>query len=105
MKFAEHIRAQYLRFDGIPPFVAIPVAAYGSVQLDRWKVGGGAVPDTMEVWELTRLSVDGDVARFDHKTPYGLHAKFASRIQLLRKYPGAEVEIMIRKKHRVPIIR
>ena len=105
MKFSEHVRAQYLRFNGIPPFAVIPVPAYGSVQLDRWKVGGGKIPATMEVWKLTRLSIDKELAKFDHKLPYALHAKWASRVQLLRESPAAEVEIMVKKKFRVPIIR
>ena len=40
MRWTEHVRADYLQFDGPTPFFAVPVAGYGRVELDAWPLAG-----------------------------------------------------------------
>ena len=101
MKFEEHVRALYIRFDGEPGFVAIPVAGYGEVVLDRWPVRAPQGGGELEVWELDRLTLDGTDAQFDHKLPYELSITNGGRARELGSRVPGRVEIAVKRKHRV----
>jgi thiol-disulfide isomerase/thioredoxin len=99
VKFAEHVRATFLRFIGEPSFVAMPVAGYGSVTLGRWRVEAklekGA---TFEVWELNRLEVDGQAMQFQMKLPYKLHIDNGLAQQILGQNGQAAVKLAVKRK-------
>ncbi len=96
MKFNEHVRATYLRFDGKTAFIAMPVAGYGDVDLVGWPLPGAA--KTLEVWELNRLEVDGQARQFDQKLPYHQIMKQAGAATAVHDQPVKSVKLFVKQK-------
>ncbi len=69
--YTAHRRAFYTRFDSDPDVSVFPLAGWGQVEVEGWEVD--ALPgDTIQVWELDRLTVGGEAEAFDKKVPYEL---------------------------------
>ena len=96
MKFNEHVRATYLRFDGKTGFIAMPVAGYGDVDLVGWPLPGKA--KTLEVWELNRLDVDGEARQFDRKLPYHQIMRKAGAASVIDDRPVKSVKLFVKQK-------
>lgn len=96
VRWSEHTRADYLRFTGPLEFYAIPVAGYGSVTLDDWPLHGKG---KLAVWELDRLSIDGQDQQFQMKLPYDLAIKHPDQTSAGLMRGPAKVELRVRKKH------
>jgi len=96
-RFAEHVRADYLRFEGTPGFAAIPVAGYGGVELVDWPLPGKA--GKLEVWELDRLAVDGQEQQFQMKLPYELKIARPAEVAVLKSGQAAKVEVKVRARY------
>ncbi len=96
VKFNEHVRAWFLRFTGDTPFMAVPVAGYGDVDLVGWPLPGKG--KKLEVWELNRLEVDGTVQQFERKLPYHLNMARAGQTTLLRSTPVKQVKVFVKRK-------
>ena len=105
VKWDEHVRATFRRFEGAPGFVAIPVAGYGSVTLKRWTMYGDPSAKSLQVWKLNRLIVDGEVAEFHRKLPYVMELKRASKTKVIARGAGGKVEIGVAKRYDVPLKR
>jgi thiol-disulfide isomerase/thioredoxin len=101
VKFREHVRAQVFRFYGEPEFSVVPVAGYGFVELDQLAVAGSMRGGTMEIWELSALSIDGEARTFEKKVPWALKINRGSATQLLRAHDAAEVKLTVKTRHRV----
>ncbi len=84
VRFGEHVRADFVRLlpkdaRQSPPIAVVPVAGYGSVELRGWTFSGKwKAGDSLEVWQLNRLEVDGQPHQFQMKLPYHLAIKSAS---------------------------
>ena len=98
-KWNEHVRAYYLQFQGTPPFAVIPVGGWGSVELNGWIVEGRT--DELEVWELNRLTIDGEQAQFDKKLPYALKISSAFNSRPITTRGASKVELSPGARHRM----
>ena len=96
-RFTEHVRADYLRFEGAPGFAAIPVAGYGGVELTDWPLPGKA--GKLEVWELDRLAVDGQEQQFQMKLPYELKIAKPVEVAVVRSGQAAKVDVKVRARY------
>lgn len=105
VKWDEHVRATFRRFEGTPGFTAIAVAGYGSVTLDRWTMYGDPKAKSIPVWKLNRLVVDGEVAEFQRKLPYHMHLQRASKNKVLARGAGGKVEVGVAERFEVPLKR
>jgi thiol-disulfide isomerase/thioredoxin len=104
LKFSEHVRAQFLRFNGEQAFYAIPVGGHGYVVLDNWVIKGSPQGGELPIWQLNRLLIDGKQAKFDRKLPYALELDKSSQSRLLRRNQDAvDVELVPRKQHTLPL--
>jgi thiol-disulfide isomerase/thioredoxin len=109
VRWTEHVRADFLHLDGNPEFYAVPVAGFGSVELDDWplpevaKMEGakarGAKAGKLEVWELDRLALDGQEQPFQMKLPYELKIAHPDQQAVTRKSMTAKVEVRIHARH------
>jgi len=104
MKFDEHVRATYLRFEGKNGFVAMPVAGYGGVDLVGWPLRLGKAK-TLAVWQLNRLDVDGGARQFQRKLPYHQTMKRASAATTVASAPVRAVKIFVKRKISATISR
>lgn len=98
-RWTEHVRADYLHLTGTPEFFAIPVAGYGSVELDEWPLPGTPKSGKVEVWELDRLALDGQEQSFQMKLPYELKIAHPEQQASERSGGAAKVEMRIHAKH------
>jgi len=105
VKWDEHVRATFRRFHGKPGFIAIPVAGYGSVTLNRWTMYGDPSAKTLTVWKLNRLVVDGETAQFQKKLPYVLKLERSSKHKVQARGAGGKVEIGVAKRFAAPLRR
>lgn len=96
-RFVEHVRADYLRFEGAPGFAAVPVAGYGGVELEDWPLPGKG--HNLEVWELDRLSIDGQEQTFQMKLPYELKIAKPTEVAVLRSGAVAKIEFKVRARY------
>ena len=96
VRFQEHVRANYLRFDGPQPFIAIPVAGYGDVDLTGWPLTG--LGKTLEIWQLNRLDIGGSPRQFDRKLPYHQTMKKAGSTFVQGTQPVQSVRAFIKRK-------
>jgi thiol-disulfide isomerase/thioredoxin len=103
-RWNDHVRAYAMQMQGTPPFTLIPVAGWGSVDLKGFIVEGPASASTLEIWELSRATVDGQQLQFDKKVPYQLTIEAAflttpiferSTPAEVRLYPGARHQIVL----------
>ena len=103
-KFADHVRAQFMRFAGQFGFTAIPVAGNGFVDLGNFRLPGPPSGGILEIWELNQLKVGAQKLTFDKKLPYTLTLKDATRAQSLRTQTAPPpVKLFVKKRYRVPI--
>jgi thiol-disulfide isomerase/thioredoxin len=105
IKWDEHVRATYRQFHGKPGFVAVQVAGYGSLTLNRWTVYGDPKAKSVQVWKLNRLVFDGEVAEFTRKLPYHLKLHKASKSKVLARGAGGLIEIDVAKRFDVALTR
>ncbi len=103
LRWTDHVRADYLQFDGQPPFYAIPVAGYGGVELDAWPLPGAPKGGELVVWELDRLSIDGQDQQFQQKLPYELRIEHPEQVAPGRTGGAAKVEFKVRARHVVKL--
>ncbi len=103
LRWSEHVRADYLQFDGTPPFYAIPVAGYGGVELDVWPLPGTLKGGTLAVYELDRLTIDGQEQQFQQKLPYELKIEHPEQVAQGRTGGAAKVEFKVHAKHTVKV--
>lgn len=96
MKFNEHVRATYLRFEGKRGFIAMPVAGYGDVDLIGLSLPGRG--KKLEVWELNRLDVDGQSQQFNRKLPYHQRMKQAQAVSTIDNRPVKSVKYFVKRK-------
>ncbi len=101
LRWTEHVRADYLQFDGTPPFYAIPVAGYGGVELDAWPLPGTPKGGDLVVLELDRLSIDGQEQQFQPKLPYELKIDHPEQIAPGRNGGAVKVEFKVHARHTV----
>lgn len=97
--FSAHRRARYTRFDSDPDVFAFPMAGWGETKVDGWEVD--AMPgDTVQVWELDRLLIDGKPAAFDKKVAYELEITNTTRRRTVA-WRWADLELKLRpgKRH------
>ncbi len=99
LRWTEHVRADYLQFDGAPGFYAVPVAGYGGVELDAWPLPGTPKSGELVVYELDRLSVDGQDQQFQQKLPYELRIEHPEQTAAGRAGGVAKVEFKVHAKH------
>jgi thiol-disulfide isomerase/thioredoxin len=99
VRWTEHVRADYLQFDGQPAFYAIPVAGYGGVELDAWPLPGTPKNGELVVYELDRLSIDGQDQSFQQKLPYELKIEHPEQSSPGRTGGAAKVEFRVHAKH------
>lgn len=102
LRWTEHVRADYLQFDGPVPFYAIPVAGYGGIELNNWPLPGNAKGE-LKVLELDRLTIDGQDQTFQQKLPYELQILQAEQTSVGRTGGAAKVEFKIHAKHAVKL--
>ena len=102
VRFDEHVRADYLRFHGSPAVVAIPVAGYGSVELDRW-VTWGKPAGKFVAWQLNELKIGGESAEFQRKLPYVLKIADASKTRVVKAFGAAKVDFTVGRKFEVKV--
>lgn len=103
VRFNEHVRADYLRFHGSPAFVAIAVAGYGSVTLDRWTIWGRPGKNMLDVWQLNELKIGDSAAEFQRKLPYHLAIGDASKTRVARANGAAKVTFSVKEKSMVTL--
>ncbi len=103
LRWTEHVRADYLQFDGTPPFFAIPVAGYGGVELDAWPLPGTPAGGQLVVYELDRLSIDAQDQQFQQKLPYELKIEHPEQVSPGRTGGAAKVEFKVHAKHTVKL--
>ena len=102
IRFNEHVRADYLRFHGSPAFVAMPVAGYGEVVLNRWLVWGKP-KGKLTVWQLNELKIDGTKTEFQRKLPYKLKIVDAGKTRVQRANAAAKLELTVGKRFEVKV--
>lgn len=104
-RFTEHVRATLLTMTGKPPFVAVPVAGYGGVDLKAFALQGAwKKGDKLQVWALSRLSVNGEPLQFQMKLPYHLNIEHASALQPLGSSDGAvTVQAQVHQRYEVEL--
>lgn len=103
VKFDGHVRASFLRMNGTPGFVVVPVAGYGSVILNGWKVEGVPVGGKLEVWELDRFLIDGIAYPFEKKLPYELKLDNAALQTVVGSHVARALELKVGKKREVKL--
>lgn len=99
VRWSEHVRADYLQFDGALPFYAVPVAGYGGIELDAWPLPGTPAGGQITVYELDRLSIDGQDQQFQQKLPYELKIEHPEQVAQGRTGGAARVEFKVHAKH------
>lgn len=105
VRWTEHVRADFLRFWGVPEFIAVPVAGYGGVELNDWPLPGKARDGKLAVWELDRLVVAGNEQTFQMKLPYELKILRPDLIAVHSQGGTAQVTMTVKAKHVVPAPR
>lgn len=105
VRFGEHVRADFVRLlpkapaTGQPPVMVLPVAGYGSIDLHGLKIAGAwHKGDTLEVWELNRLGLDGQPHQFQMKLPYHLDIGHAGVQAVAGSNPAVPVELALKRK-------
>lgn len=101
MRWTEHGRAEFLRFDGKPAFAAIAVTGYGSVSLEHWPMQGRGKKGAMEVWELNQLLVDGREPPPTQKAPYHLDIHQATAATAVQTGGAVKLGMHLRTKHTI----
>ena len=99
VRWSEHVRADFLRLQGSPDFYAVPVAGYGSVELDDLALPGKAKDGKLAVWELDWLKLDGQDQTFQMKLPYNLKIVHFDQQALLGQGVGGKLEFRVKTKH------
>lgn len=102
VKYNEHIRAYYYRFQGESEFMVIPVGGLGSVVLDNFTLAGPSDSPFFEVWELKEFKVDGTKFKFDKKVPYKLAIENADKVKVIKEVSGV-VEVLTPSAKRFPV--
>lgn len=82
MKFTEHVRATWLRAGGDHPFIAIPVAGNGSVDIGGIWLPGQISGARITIRAADRLQINGTPAEFQKKLPYALRIERATSTAL-----------------------
>ena len=103
VRWTEHVRADYLQFDGAPGFVALPVAGFGGIELRDWPLPGTPRSGEIVVYELDRLAIDGQDQQFQMKLPYELTIEHPEQTSPGRTGGAAKVEFKVRARHTVRI--
>ena len=103
LRWTEHTRADYLQFNGQPAFYALPVAGYGNVELDGWLLPGTPKRGELVVFELDRLSIDGQDQAFQQKLPYELRIEHPEQVTPGRTGGAAKVEFKVHARHTVKL--
>lgn len=104
LRWSEHVRADYLQFDGPVPFFAVPVAGYGHVELEAWPLPGSkTAKGELTVVELDRLSIDGQDQTFQMKLPYELKIVHPEQVSQGRVGGSAKVEWKVHARHAVKL--
>ena len=105
VRFGEHVRADFIRLlpkapaTGQPPIMVLPVAGYGSIDLHSLKIAGAwKKGETIEIWELNRLGLDGQPHQFQMKLPYHLDIAHAGVQGVAASNPAVPVELAIKRK-------
>lgn len=103
LRWTEHVRADFMRLQGKPEFYAVPVAGYGSVELDNIALPGKAKDGKLAVWELDFLKLDGQEQQFQMKLPYELKISHFDQTAIAGQVDQPKVEFRVRAKHVVPL--
>ena len=103
MRWNEHVRADFLRLQGSPDFIAVPVAGYGSVELEDLALPGRSADGKLAVWELDWLKLDGQDQTFQIKLPYNLKIVHFDQQTMLGQGAGGKLEFRVRARHAVKV--
>lgn len=103
MRWTEHVRADFLRLQGSPDFFAVPVAGYGSVELEDLALPGNSKEGKLAVWELDWLKLDGQDQTFQMKLPYHLKIVHFDQQAMLGQGAGGKLEFRVRARHVVKV--
>lgn len=99
VRWTEHVRADFLRLQGSPDFFAVPVAGYGSVELEDLALPGKPKDGKIAVWELDWLKLDGQDQTFQMKLPYNLKISHFDQQTMLGQGTGGKLEFRVRARH------
>lgn len=99
LRWTEHGRAEFLRFDGRPAFAAIAVSGYGSVKLEHWPMSGRGKKGQVEVWELNQLLLDGREPPPTQKAPYHLEIQQPTAVTAVQTGGAVKLGMHLRTKH------
>ncbi len=99
VRWTEHVRADYLRLVGSPEFYAIPVAGYGSVEIESLPMAGASKDGKFVVFELDYLKFDGQDQQFQTKLPYSLKIANFGQQAVAGQGEHPKVELRVRARH------
>ena len=104
-KFEQHVRATYMEFVGFPKFIVMPIGGPGELVLRNWPVRVGPGADSLEVWELKELVINGEKMQFDKKVPYRLELEDAGKTTELRRIDvPPELTLEPAEMFRIPLL-
>jgi thiol-disulfide isomerase/thioredoxin len=100
LRFTEHVRAFWYRFEASPAFFVVPLGGHGSVRLGKLVLRGRKGTQTLEIAELDSLTIGGTGIEFDKKVPFVLEVKEPGATQRLGQLGGsAEVAMPVAKRY------
>ncbi|MEZ4264974.1 MAG: thioredoxin family protein [Myxococcota bacterium] len=94
MKFDEHVRATWLRAGGDHPFIAIPVAGNGSVDISGVWLPGLVSGARIAIRAVDRLTLDATPLEFQKKLPYALRIERAASTPLTTRTAPVELRLV-----------
>lgn len=94
MKFDEHVRATWLRAGGDHPFIAIPVAGNGSVDIGGVWLPGLVAGGRITIRAADRLLLGETPIEFQKKLPYALRVERATSTPLSTRQAPIDLRIV-----------
>ena len=105
-RFTEHVRAYSIDYVGYPSFRVVPIGGPGKISLKGLDLRVGPGAESLEIWELRTLEVDGKKQQFDKKVPYAFEVENAEETTVFMTQEGQPfIRLTPSQQHSIPLVR